>query len=56
MAPGLPFEELFEHHEEKRKKLLFVLLVRDIYQIFGKSGNEFLTKKVLYQCVCKGVY
>ena len=32
-----------------------VLLVREYYLNFGKSGNKFVTKKFFYQCVCKGV-
>ena len=28
------------------------LLVREFYQIFGKSGNKFPTKKLLRQYVC----
>ena len=31
-------------------------IVREFYQIFGKSGNKFLTKKFLRQYVCYGAY
>ena len=30
-------------------------IVREYYEIFGKSGNKFLTKKFLRHCVCKGI-
>ena len=29
-----------------------IYLVREFYQIFGKSGNKFPTKKFLHQYVC----
>ena len=33
-------------------KLKEDVLVREFYQIFGKSGNKFPTKKFLHQYVC----
>ncbi len=32
-----------------------VIVVREYYEIFGKSGNKFLTNKFLRHCVCKGI-
>ena len=47
-----PLEQVtrFTHIASTHFRLL--LLVREFYQIFGKSGNKFPTKKFLHQYVC----
>ena len=40
---------------EQVEERLALVIVREYYEIFSKSGNKFLTKKFLRHCVCKGI-